>query len=106
MSQLTEGWDGYGAPAPSGAAIAVARSYLGSLFKERLEPSRVAPSVVGGIGITHKLTKRRVYVECFNDGQIYALFSDGQSLPNGRPVKAREDSFEELIGAIRDYLNA
>ena len=74
MERLEEGWNGYQAPAPSRAAIKTARGFLHSLDSETPEPSRVAPSAVGGVGVTHKKNRRRVYVEFYNEGMVCAFF--------------------------------
>src|SRR6185437_5938648 len=68
MSALQRGWNGYDAEPPSALAIATARNYLGHLSAEQLSPTRVAPSVVGGVGVTCRKADHRVYVEFYNDG--------------------------------------
>ena len=105
LSQVKDGWNGYDAPAPTEAAIAAARTFLSALETARILPSRVAPSVVGGIGITKRTGARKVYVEFRNDGRIFALFSDGQS-PSTQPVMPSAEGFQNLIAAMRGYLDA
>jgi hypothetical protein len=106
MCQLKEGWNGYSAPVPSRTAIVTARDFLEALSETSLEPSRVAPSVEGGVGITHKKAGRRVYVEFFNNGAICALFSDNSSAPKSERVAPYRDRFRELAARIREYLDA
>ena len=106
MRRLQEGWNGYSAPAPSGAAILTARSFLSNLLKEHYEPSRLAPSAVGGVGITHKKEKRKVYVEFYNKGEVCALFSDNESSPLSKRIEPGYNEFRALIEEIRDYLDA
>ena len=106
MEQLVEGWNGYSAPAPSKAALVTAQGFLSNLAIAHFEPSRVAPSTVGGVGITHKRSHRRVYVEFFNEGAVCALFSDNESEPRSKQVKAGYHEFRELIKEIKEYLNA
>lgn len=106
MERLVEGWNGYSAPAPSKAALVTAHGFLSNLANARFEPSRVAPSAVGGVGITHKRTHRRVYVEFFNEGAVCALFSDNESEPRSKQVKAGYHEFREFIKEIKEYLNA
>lgn len=106
MERLEEGWNGYSAPAPSALAIRTARRFLSRLLAEPYEPTRVAPSSVGGVGFTHKKGNRRVYVEFFNDGQVYALFSDNEIAPRSQRVQPDFHQFRELIGQIKGYLDA
>jgi hypothetical protein len=74
---LVKGWDGYDADPPSDEAIAGASKYLDLLDLAGIPPDRVASSVMGGVGVTHKLDVGRVYVEFLNDGQTYVLKSFG-----------------------------
>src|SRR5262249_11493105 len=106
MQQLAVGWNGYSAPVPSRVALLTARSFLSTLLNEKYEPSRVAPSAVGGVGITHKRNGRRVYGEVFNSGDGYALFSANASAPQSERIKPEPDRFRELIRRIREYLDA
>lgn len=106
MRQLKQGWDGYSAPIPSHVAIVSARDFLSALTEANLQPSRVAPTVQGGVGITHKKKGRRVYVEFFNNGVVCALYSDNSSMPRSERVIPYRDRFRELTRKIRDYLDA
>lgn len=106
MSGLHSGWNGYEAPVPSSTAIATARGFLAHLLKEKYEPSRVAPSAEGGVGLAHKSGNRRVYVEFFNDGAVYALFSDSETPPSSRRINVGFQEFRDLVVQIKDYLDA
>jgi hypothetical protein len=106
LHRLPGGWNGYDSPAPSGLAIGLARSFISGLLKHASAPSRLAPSAVGGVGVTRRHQGRKVYVEFFNDGQVIALFSDEVSEPRTKRVEPGYRSFQELIGEMRDYLNA
>ena len=106
MSQLREGWNGYKSPPPNATARALAENFVETLLRERMEPSKLAPSVLGGVGLTRRNRDRRVYVEFFNNGQIYAMFSDGNSEPISRPVTAGLAAFKKLIAEMREYLDA
>ena len=92
-------------PAPSNTAILTARGFLFNSLDKKIEPSRLAPSAVGGVGITHKRNKKRVYVEFFNNGEI-SLFSDNESALRSKRIKSSYDRFRELIKEIQDYLDA
>lgn len=106
MERLQEGWDGYRAPAPSKHAITLARSFLSTIKAFNPPPSRVAPSAVGGVGITFRNAGRETYVEFFNNGKIYALFSDQRYDPTNEPVKPYPNAFKGLMNKIREFLDA
>src|SRR5437016_5492722 len=77
IASLQPGWNGYSATVPSPLAVANARSFLIQLRASHLIPTRVAASVVGGVGVTRRDGQRKVYVEFYNNGSAHALFSDG-----------------------------
>jgi hypothetical protein len=106
MTQLKEGWNGYHAPPPSARAIGMAENFLAHLLGKKIEPSRLAPSAVGGVGLTRRKNDRRVYVEFFNNGRIYALFSDSVTEPISREVPPGRQGFLKLIGDMGAYLDA
>jgi hypothetical protein len=103
---LAPGWDGYSASPPSSLAVERAKEFLTLLRGSELEPARLKPSVASGIGLTIRKGRRKVYVEFYNDGTVYALFSDGESEPETRQVQARQEDHLALIGQSREYLNA
>ena len=105
LAALGEGWNGYDAPAPSELSRETAKRFLSQLG-QRGEPARVAPSAEGGVGVTHRAGRRRVYVEFFNDGEVCALFSDDDSPPVSKSVPPDFLGFRNLIDEIRNYLNA
>jgi hypothetical protein len=105
MRQLREGWNGYAAPAPTEKAILAAKSFVDTLVQEKYEPRRVAPSAVGGVAVTHRQGSKKVYVEFYNDGRVLALFSDDVSEPLTKRVEPGYNSFKELIGEMRGYLD-
>lgn len=104
-SRLNEGWNGYSAPAPSEKAILTAKNLVSHLLMEKNEPNRIAPSVVGGIGITHRRAGRRVYIEIYNDGRVFALFTDGNTEPETKEIEPGYQSFKILIAEMKDYLD-
>lgn len=105
-ASLTAGWNGYSAPAPTPIAVASAREFLFVLHESDVEPSRIAASAVGGIGITIRNDGRKAYVEFYNDGRIHALFAKGRSEPDVvRPVRPTHIEFKNLTDDIREYLD-
>jgi hypothetical protein len=107
LIRLKDGWDSYKAPAPTREAVAAARRYLDTLQALCWEPARVEASVMGGVGITHRVGTRKVYIEFYNDGsRVHALFSDGTpSSMRTTPVGADTRSYFRFIGKAREYLN-
>ncbi|HEY2910958.1 MAG TPA: hypothetical protein VGI99_11970 [Gemmataceae bacterium] len=105
MRALRRGWNGYDAEPPSALAIATATGYLDQLASEQFAPARVAPSVVGGVGVTCRNGDRRVYVEFYNDGRVHALFAHGEDAET-TPVDPTTAGFHNLLIRAREYLDA
>lgn len=106
MDSLPAGWDGYSAPAPSKTAVLIAKDLVKTFCREDFVPKRVSPSAVGGVGITHKRKARKIYIEIYNNGEVYALFSDGVSEPDVKPIELDEQSLMRLVSVMRVYLDA
>ena len=106
LSQLRDGWNGYDAPAPSPKAILTAKGFVETLLREKCEPKRLAASAVGGVAITQRKRNKKVYVEFFNDGKVFALFSDGSSEPVSKEIIPGYQSFKALIKEMQEYLDA
>jgi hypothetical protein len=106
FSQLATGWDGYSARRPEKVAILSAKLFLSQLTDSDRVPDRVKPSVIGGIGVTFRANQRKCYVEFYNNGTVYALFSDGHGEPDTCQVRPTAQDYKLLINAIQDYLNA
>jgi hypothetical protein len=105
MVGLGKGWNGYDADPPSDGARLQARHFLFHLHAAGVSPSRIAPSVVGGIGITCGVPGGRVYVEFYNAGMMLALFSiKGKDLES-REFKQNSEGFEELASEIKGLIN-
>lgn len=102
FENLEMGWDGYNAAPPSIVSITNARRVLRLLSVAYLKPSSVSPSIVGGIGITIRSDVRKSYIECYNNGSIYLLLSDGLS----EPFAGQADADNKLIIKIQEYLDA
>lgn len=105
LAHLKDGWNSYAAPAPGQASIVAARSFLLVMQQERFPPTRIAPSVMGGVGITCREEQRKVYIEFYNDGTAHALFSDGLAGMNTRPVPYSPDSARAFLSEMRNYLH-
>jgi hypothetical protein len=103
--QLKTGWNSYTAPAPADGAIHNARVFLDELRAHAFEPTRVAPSAMGGIAITRRQGERKGFVEFYNDGRVYALLSDRKGEKRVFPIPVDAPSFREFILQMRDYLD-
>jgi hypothetical protein len=102
---LKEGWNGYKAIPPSQKAVSAAKFFLHLMKQDNFCPSRLAPSAVGGVGITRRSGGRKVYVEFYNDGRIHALLSDGSSDLQTQPVQPTTQDFRKFLATMRAYLN-
>lgn len=90
MDSLRRGWDGYRAEPPALWARLAAADYMIAVYEAGLSVSRVAPSVMGGVGITMQSGDRRAYVEFYNSKQIFRMLSvDSQpdAEPSVEPVR-------------------
>ena len=100
FARLQSGWDGYSAAPPTHVVIAAARDFLSTVAD--FPPDRVAPSVVGGIGMTFRRNDRKVSVEFRNTGSILAMFSDCTTEPVVEPVDPGE--YPAFLLRARGYL--
>jgi hypothetical protein len=106
FSAMPVGWDGGSAKPPSATAIRCADEFLVAAAAVNFNPRNVAPSVVGGIGVTFRANGRKSYVEFYNDGRAAVLHSDGVSEPEVHSVRMEGDGSARLVEEIRRYLNA
>ncbi len=106
--RLPHGWDGYLAPPPSDRAIVTASAFLVTATKKGIVPTRLKPSVEGGIGATFKSSDRtrKVFVEFFNNGEVFALFSDGVAEPVSLGFQPDPEGFVRLMDSVREYTDA
>jgi hypothetical protein len=70
---LKKGWDTYEAEPPNDLAIENAKRFI-NLFD--LKPTRIAASVIGGIGITFRQIDEMIYIEFGNDGRNQLLYAN------------------------------
>jgi hypothetical protein len=91
---------------PTETAVENARQFLDVLCVANLKPNRVGSSAVGGGGVTFRRLDRKSYVECLNAGETFVLFSDGIGDPLVERVSSGYRGFLQLVGEIRNYLNA
>ena len=104
LKNLADGWDSYRAPAPSSDSIAQASVFLEEVAKSTNVLTRLAPSVVGGVGFTFKRNNRKVYVEFRNTASVHALYSDGTSDPVVEKLQSDRTAYVELMAKVKKYL--
>jgi hypothetical protein len=80
ISKLTEGWDSYGADAPSKGSLSVLRSLIGKVVAERLAligeraiPFNVAPNPDGGVIAEWRNGPKLIEIDANPDG-TYSYF--------------------------------
>lgn len=105
FAALETGWDSYGSPAPSPAVITAAEGFLQYLQKRGKLPTRLTPSVVGGVGFTFRNGERSVYVEFRNTGNAHAAFTNAEFEPEVFKVRQDATGYIELIAKVESYLH-
>jgi hypothetical protein len=105
LLNLSQGWDGYSAPAPHPAAVENAKALVIEADTLHTEPEHVGPSAMGGVGVTFSVGDREVVIEFYNNGSAHALFADDATEDMcTRPVKTDRDGCREILGEARKYL--
>jgi hypothetical protein len=102
---LQEGWNGYTAPAPAPVSIDNARVFLEAMQQAQYEPTRLAPSAMGGVAVTRRVGDKKVLVEFYNDGRAFALFSTRPSEMRVVPLAVAPASFQAFVVEMREFLN-
>ncbi len=105
FGNLQAGWNGRRSPAPTPQAIEAARFLIRRMVEQDLDPTRLAPSAVGGVGVTRRVDDRIAYVECYNDGSVHAIFSDDKSEGETHRVRLDRTSVMHFLGLMGAYLN-
>lgn len=101
---LKDGWNSYTAPRPAEPALRNAEVFLAAMKVAGSEPTRLAPSAMGGVAITRRQGDRKVLVEFYSDGRVYALFSDRSGATmDVKPVPP--ESFAIFVATMREYLH-
>lgn len=104
FADLSDGWNGYSAPAPNSISIDHAMHFLLTMQVNSCEPTRLAPSAVGGVSITRRVRERKVYVEFLNNGLISALFVDDAARTMKTSRLELSSDFNDAIAEIEEYL--
>jgi hypothetical protein len=109
FKDLQHGWDSYDAEPPSEVAIASAKRVLHVIWSIGLVLSIkvISPSVEGGVGIVFTGSDQKYAdVECFNDGDILAIISEGVKDPSVWAIGGEPGALRQAIEKIHAFLNA
>jgi len=95
LKNLPIGWDSYNADPPNYEALTNALKMLVLLFELEFNPTRIMPSVEGGVSFLFIKDLKYADIECDNDGDIFAGMSDR----TGEPVlwQVKEEGGENTI---------
>jgi len=103
---LQNGWDSYGAEAPTPASASIAKHILSILQQSNMPPSKVAASAEGGVGICFVEGEKYADIEIFNDGEMLATTYRGDSEARIWELESGDASITEAIKQIRAHLSA
>jgi len=105
---LRQGWDSYDAEPPSDAAIDNARRILLVLWSSEIAPPlrQISPSVEGGVAVVFTgRDKKYADIECFNNGDIMAITSDGTTEPSVWSINKEGGSIRQAIEKLNAFFN-
>lgn len=103
---LQRGWDSYNAEPPSDLAINNARRILHLVWSQSVPvPVRLSPSVEGGVGVVFTSAKGKYAdLECFNDGEILAVTTEGAGEPIVWSVGEGGGNLMSTLEKIKSFL--
>jgi hypothetical protein len=102
MRSLAHDWNSYGSAPPNALAIWNTTNILENLNRIDFAPTNIAPSAEEGVVVSFVKGDRYAVIECYNDGEILAAFSEGARDPE---VLVVGDSKQDLMETI-DRANA
>lgn len=102
---LQPGWDGYDAAPPTVDAIENAKRFLRAVDKADLRPTRVAASVVGGVGITFRDHDRSAYVEFYNNGRTCLAMFPASGEPFVSMIESDHYTYEKQALNLKVFLH-
>lgn len=100
FSKLEVNWDSYGANPPTDKAIDLAIDIVKNCNIFGINFDRIAPSVVGGIGLTIRSKKKKLYIEIYNNNRIFYMVSRG----SGNPIIQEIKNITEIPNLIKNLL--
>ncbi len=106
MASLGHGWDSQGAAPPNANARTVVKRILGLLETASLPPTRLTPTVEGGIALSFVEDSSRAVIEVYNTGEIAAATYSDQGEPAVWEFDPNEVAILDCIRKIRVHLTA
>lgn len=107
LSNLSEDWDSYGAPAPAGESISDARQAIEKMRVNQLLPEVVSPSAEGGVSIYFSSGKQKAFIEFLNEGEVVLARYSKDDEPNVKVLRnGIQDLDDQVLGEIRHHLGA
>jgi hypothetical protein len=103
---LAQGWDGYGSESPNATARGLAERILDLLENASLVPTRLTPTVEGGIAFSFVEGNSRAVIEIYNTGEIAAATYFDQGEPTVWEPQPAEAPLLGCIEQIRVHLAA
>jgi len=105
FASLPNGWNGAAAPAPSAMSIEIATRLCHAIAARELVINRVAPSAVGGVGITLRRPSHYVYLEVYNDGKAMMLREkEGVADEVVEPFGTDKDGLRAMTSLLEEFL--
>ena len=101
---LAHGWDTYGAESPNDLARTLADKILNVLETASLPPTRLTPSVEGGIAMSFVEGSNRAVIEIYNTGAIAAATYSDEGEPAVWELDSETDALQGTIAQIRVHL--
>jgi hypothetical protein len=101
---LRHDWDSYAADPPNEVAYAWAGRALDELEASHLPPTRLMPSVEGGIGLSFVEGENWAYLEFCNSGEAVAAIYRAQGEPEVWELDSTQNSLRAAIHRIRVHL--
>jgi hypothetical protein len=101
---LRHGWDSYTADPPNEVARTLAGTILDELEANHLPPTRLMPSVEGGIGLVFVEGGNRAYLEVCNTGETVVAIYQAQGEPEVWELDTTQASRNAAIHRIRVHL--
>jgi len=105
-SELTDGWNSYGADKPSSHTLGLILRLLNKLRDEFFLPNQLVPSAEGGVAAYFKADDRVSYLEYRNSGEVILAMYDQQGEPDIRELTENDADESRAIALIRQYIRA
>lgn len=104
LTLLRDGWDSYDAPKPNELAFQKAKEILIRLSKFKYRPTKIMPSVDGGICFLFVKGDKYADLDCDNEGDILASLSDRVNEPEIWEITDNKVQIDRSIKKIITFL--